>query len=588
MDAQCPGCLISLPPGLPADTIYIGNPPDGEVGVPYDEDISFRMPQSTTPVAAIDPDVPPGLPISKIKITSVNNLPPGLSWEANKLTFNTGDGDTDGCVKFCGTPTLPDSFYVQVTVTATVFGIDQSSSFYLRMYVAPAGVTNDGFSMLNNVGCGSATVFFTNNIPSNGDPGFSYFWDFGNGNTSTLEDPLPQVYNYPGVYPVTYEATIDTAGYFLTGVTIVDTDCNDFNIPPADKPDLFILITSPGGTLLHTSEVKTNTDLPVTFFVNIPLGEGNYNIEVKDDELIGTEQCGSVNFNKTTTGLLIDGQLELTVTINHPVTVVNTVDSVYVFPVPDTPELSFASLDWCEGDIATLEVSNYNSGLQWYGDTLLLAGETGQVLEVSTPGNYWVVYTSPDGCTAGSEVLALTFHVPPALPIFDDDGNLLYVTNPPAGDDYSLQWYIEGEIIPGATGLTYCMTTEGTNDYTLEITDLLTGCTNDYTYSATFNPEEDCVSSVDDRFAGPGALRVFPNPVSSELNIEVEEMAAGQVEMVCFNALGQALLRHQVIHSGGAFSASIIAEALDSGWYVLLVKNQESGWMGRTTFIKAE
>ncbi|MBK6622882.1 MAG: PKD domain-containing protein [Saprospirales bacterium] len=589
LHAQCPGCVITLPSGIALDTVYLGAAPDGEVGVPYDEDISFRMPMSTTPVSILDPTIPPGLPILEINIISVSNLPPGLSWEANKLTFDVDNGDTDGCVKFCGIPTLSDSFFVEVTVTANVFGIVQSSSFYLALYIAPASSGNFGFSMLNNVGCGSATVSFTNNIPSNGNPGFSYEWDFGNGNTSTLENPGTQTYNLPGVYPVEYTATVDTSGYFLTSVTIVDTDCNDFNIPPADKPDLFIIITNPGGATIYTSPVATNTDVPKTFFLNIPLGNGNYGIEVFDDELIGTEQCGSVNFNQTTTGLLIDGQLEVTVNIIHPITTLNTLDSVYVYPIPDAPLLSFESEEWCEGDSALLEVTNYTGGLQWYVDSLPIAGAISSVLQAQTPGDYWAVYTSGDGCTASSEVVSLSFYTLPALPVFSNDENLLFVTNPANLPlSYSLQWYQAGTAIPGATDLTYCITGEGSSDFSLEVTDLVTGCTNEYNSQSTYDPQADCISGSSEEFAAQGALNLYPNPVFNELTVEMGDLDSGVVELAVLNGLGQTQLQFRVEHPGGEFVYQVPAHSLLPGWYVLLVKSSDGTWMARAPFVRAD
>jgi hypothetical protein len=73
----CPGCMIDLP-DLPEDTIYLSPAPDGQVGEYYEEDISFRMPKTTTPVAAVDPDVVPDVAIESITILSVTNVPPRL------------------------------------------------------------------------------------------------------------------------------------------------------------------------------------------------------------------------------------------------------------------------------------------------------------------------------------------------------------------------------------------------------------------------------------------------------------------------------------------------------------------------------
>lgn len=587
LHAQCPGCAISLPSGIATDTIYLGGAPDGQVGLAYDEDISFRMPMTTTPVAAVDPTIPPGLPITEINIISVSNLPPGMSWEASKLQFSVATGDTDGCVKFCGIPTLSDSFFIQVTVTANVFGIIQSSSFALAMYIAPASVTNQGFTMTGNIGCGQALVNFTNNVPSNGISGFSYFWDFGNGNTTTQENPAPQAYNEPGAYLVSYSATVDTSDYFLTAVTILDTDCNDFNIPPADKPDLFIRVKSPLGSTIYTSSVASNVNIPHTFYLNLVIGPGNYSIEVADDELIGTEECGSVNFSQTTTGILSDGELKVSLNINHPIQTIQSVDSVYVFPVPDAPILDFETQDFCQGDLAELTVINYSSGLQWYNDTLPIPGATDLVLMTDQPGLYWAQYTSEHGCVSSSQAVEITFHPLPALPQFTNANNLLSVNPSILPASYSLQWYQNGEAITGATGLEYCMETEGSFEMGLEVTNLQTGCSNLYTHAEIYDPELECYSGADDLLAGKSGLRLYPNPVSAELNLSIGEAPAGQVEIAIANSLGQVVFRKQLFHPGGQFAQTAALEELLGGWYVATVHSEEGTWALRAPFIKA-
>jgi PKD repeat protein len=199
----CPGCAVNLPPGLPADTLFLQNLPDGVEGTYYNQDISFRMPMTTTPVNAIDSTTPPGLTISKIEIVSIEGVPPGLFWQPNQTVFETAT-ETDGCVKFCGTPTESDTFVMTVRIKATVFVITQEATFPLRVYIAPKVSVTDGFSMTGFEGCGATTASFTNNIPSGGAPGFSYEWDFGDSTTFEGENPPPHTYDTPGIYPVTY------------------------------------------------------------------------------------------------------------------------------------------------------------------------------------------------------------------------------------------------------------------------------------------------------------------------------------------------------------------------------------------------
>jgi hypothetical protein len=588
LQAQCPGCVIDLPGNFPADTIYLGPAPDGEAGAYYNQDISFRMPMSTTPVSAIDPTTPPGLPISSIQIVSVGNLPPGVNWEASKLDFNVGAGDTDGCVKFCGTPVISDTFFVQVTVNANVFGIVQSSSFTLPLYIAPSSVVNQGFGMINNIGCGSATVSFINNIPSNGMNGFSYWWDFGNGNVSNLENPGPQTYSQAGEYAVQYNAVIDTIGHILTGVTILETDCSDFNLPPFNKPDLYIVVKNPSGVTIYTSPVVDNATVPYTFAVNINLQDGNYTIDVYDEEtLFGPEYCGTVNFTKNTTGILSSGALKVSLNIINPIVTVNTTDYVQVYAIPDAPILDYDATTACDGTPILLEAVNYAEGIVWLLDGLVIPGAADPAYEALESGSYWAVYTSPDGCTANSGSVDLTFIPLPNAPIFTLNDNLLYLLNPnvlPAA--WSAQWYFEGTAIPGATGLSYCMTASG--EHTLGITDLATGCTNYYTQPTAFLPGVACISSTEEADLANGSLRLFPNPVQSLLNLQIGEMKAGEVEIYCLNNLGQILLQYNVAHPGGEFAFQMPAQSLPNGWYTLAIRSAEGNWTARAPFVKAD
>jgi len=49
---DCPNCTYELPTDLGVDTIYIDQVPDAVAGEYYETVISFRLPKTTTPVAA--------------------------------------------------------------------------------------------------------------------------------------------------------------------------------------------------------------------------------------------------------------------------------------------------------------------------------------------------------------------------------------------------------------------------------------------------------------------------------------------------------------------------------------------------------
>lgn len=565
----CPGCEINLPT-LPADTIYLSAAPDGEVGVFYEEDISFRLPKTTTPVNATDPGTPPGLNINKITIISLVNLPPGLSWEANQLEFNPGN-ETDGCVRFCGTPLQPGLYDVQVFVTAEVLLVTQSTSFSFPLYIAPSSSVNAGFSMTNNSGCGSVTVEFENNVPSGGAEGFSYLWDFGNGFQSLSENPPPVTYSQPGIYEVNFNATIDTAGYTLTTVHVLEAGCGDTSIPPIfnGAPDLYLKIKNPAGDIIFQTSPVNNAPIPFAFTVNLPLDEGNYELEVRDDDTFGSESCGSVNFNRSTSGTLASGALEVALDILHPLTTLQTTDTVTVYELPEKPLVEPAAGAWACAGASVLLTTNYDEHLQWYRDTTLLFGENFPELLTAEPGNYWVSYTSPDGCRVESEPVNFSLLPLPAPPAFYNNKNLLVLNEPallPA--HYELQWLVNGNAVPGANGLEFCITEPGTQLYTLVVTDLDTGCKREYSLGASYNPAYNCLTPVKE-IAGGLAFKAYPNPSSGIVLVEIEYVNDAEVELAVLNGLGQQVLTIPAQLSPGTNKVEVDLSGLENGLYWL-------------------
>lgn len=580
----CPGCSIDLPP-LPEDTIFLGAAPDGVAGEFYDGDISFRMPKTTTPVNAQDPGTPAGLGISKITIVSLLNVPPGLSWEPNQVEFDPGN-ETDGCVKFCGTPLIPGFYEVEVFVTAEVSLITQSTSFSFPIYIAPSVSSTDGFAMTNASGCGEVTVDFSNNIPSNGLTGYSYDWDFGNGETSGEENPGAVTYSEPGIYEVNYEATIDTFGYQLTTVQVLEAGCDDVALPPifSGAPDLYIKINDPDGNQVFSTNAITNSPLPSAWNVNLMLGPGDYTLEVRDDDTIGSDGCGTVTFNQNTSDTLVDGELVVFVSIIHPVFTVSSTDTVIVFENPAPPIVMPDDLvQICEGEEIDL-LTDYSDNLQWYRDTTVLFGETLQFLTVSSSGNYWVEYTSPDGCKSQSEAVEVIVQGPPALPAFQVTGNLLAVLNPDLlPGDYSLQWSIDGQAIPGATDLEFCITEPGTALYSLTVVNNVTGCSNEFSLGAGYDSSYDCdmLLSSDEVRAIEQSLVVFPNPATDFLNVRFEGEDFSNIEISIVDAVGRTWKSNQFQASAGIFTEKIELNDLPAGVYLLQIRLEDGSVVRR-------
>ena len=556
----CPGCVVTLPDNLPEDTIYLTPAPDGMLGSYYDADLSFRLPKSTDPVAEVDSTVAPGTPLDAITITGVSGLPPGMTWEVNQSEYDLAV-ETDGCVKFCGTPLTDGFFVVQVELEAQVSIITQPTSFGLPLIIGPASSDTDGFGLENNLGCGSTTVTFTNNVPSMGDPSFTYLWDFGDGTSSTEENPAPLSYTQPGTYIVDYLATIDTFPSTLTEVLVTAVGCTDI----LGEPDLVATLRDATGATVWESDEVADTDPPVSWAPNLLLSDQTYSLEIRDDDLIGSDICGTVSFGWTDSGVFTDGDLSVTITTNKPVATVSSQATVTVYPIPEAPAFGGAEpILTCPDGEVFFEVPPVPGDFQWFLDSLPIDGATGNVLSATQEGSYFVRFTSPDGCSVDSEMQQLEFITPPPVPEFGVDGNLLRLIDEevyPEGTTF--QWFVGGNPIDGATERRYCI--EQTGSYSVQVTDPVTGCSNLFLFpiGIIFQSDTACTTPTDE-VAWAQELRIYPNPVGGVLWVELPATLENSAQLELYSAAGT-LLRRQ------AFARQLDFSQLASGVYFLKI-----------------
>lgn len=511
----CPGCAVTLPPGLPADTIYLPDLPDGVSGTYYEQDISFRLPQTTTPVNAIDSTTPPGLTISKFEIISIDGLPPGMYWQPNQFNFNIPN-QTDGCIKICGTASTSDSFELIVKLKATILFISQEATFPMSLYIAPKVSNTVGFAMTDPEGCGSTTVTFSNNVPSNGVSGFTYSWDFGDGTPLfTGENPAPHTYDQVGTYTVSYHAEVDTAGYFLESIKVLTVECSDGL--GLGAPDLYLQIFAPnnGPKVFDSSPDVNNTPLPYVFPVGISLGAGNYTLNVIDEDsgIKGSDDdCGSVSFNFLSNGTIVAGGLTVAFNILHPVEDITSTDTVTIFPQPIAPTVNAANgLSACTDENNLVLMSSYGSGNQWLLNGANIAGATDFIYSPLESGYYQAQIISQYGCVATSDSAHIELFSLPAEPVWYNYNNSLRLFDTSAlPNQYTLQWYAGTNPIPGETGIWYCSMMSGT--FGLEVTDLETGCTNTYTNQVINDPQFDCTVGTNN--IEYQQLEILPNPAS--------------------------------------------------------------------------
>ena len=475
----CPGCQVDLRP-MPDDTLFLSEINEGFENVYFDQDLSFRLPKTTTPVYAIDSMTVPGIPISKFKIVGLSNLPPGLSWEANQTEFDP-TMQTDGCAKICGTPLATGQYFVNVDLEATVFGLSQSTSFAFEIFIFPEPDSTKLFEIFNQNGCGTTEAIFVNNVPSNGNPGFSYFWSFGNGESSTEENPANVSYDFPFVYPVVFMATIDTFPAQMSRLSVISAECKDTRIPPilTGNPDLYFIIEELDGTEVFKSTNLENTDFPADFNVNLTLEVRDYRLKVFDDDdiLAGADDlCGEVIFNPRQSVLLKDSinNMDVLLTFFKPVTQIVERDTVIVYGQPPVPTITPESGQVkCGGQNEF--TASVGQNIQWYHEGNPVS--TDSVLMANQAGRYWVEFVDPvSECSAVSDtavIAPLAFPERPVLtaelPTIKCEGDIQLSSSV----NGNIEWFYNGNAFSSDTDIK--VNQSGT--YIVHHTDSTTNCT---------------------------------------------------------------------------------------------------------------
>lgn len=438
--AQCPLCTIDLtcdsvpaapklcPASLPTDT----------AGQYYSADITFYIPKQFN-----DPQYGT-VNLNQIEVLGVTGLPPGMTWTAyNYLGVATNSfyppasppSSERGCAKICGTPPLPfdDSITVSAVAYVTVSGVNASQNVSFKVYlkIIPNPSGNSVFTMSNSQGCNSVTVNFTPNLQSNGNPLYTYDWNFGNGNTSTAEN-VSQTYTTPGTYTV--KCTTKVFHYVITAVNITALNanwCGDVEefFCFSNNPDVFFQVNSNGG--ITTSDTIWNIKTPSWSNLNFPIEGSSFIIYFFDadngpptgspTDSLGYQTIavsgngGTYNFNTPspfsgTQGSVTVGKLVKDTYIDS--------DKVYVYAPPAIQSFTYSPNDTvCAGDSVKLSVDTGYS-YQWYNDSVLIFGATNAVYYAKQSGNYKVKVTSVNGCTSSSSATTVFISPNPMVSVF--------------------------------------------------------------------------------------------------------------------------------------------------------------------------
>ncbi len=245
------------------------------------------------------------------------------------------------------------------------------SIVYDTVKVFPQPVANFGTNPTN--GCTPITISFTNT--SAGFPD-TYFWDFGNGNTSTAENPADEIFTTDTVI-TTYTITLRVLNQCGT-----DTVSRTIQVLPKNAQSLFALDTTIGCVPLTVNVEDISQG---AIIVNYDFGDGN----------------SSSNPDPTHT-FTDTGTFTIRQFISNTCTFDTSEQTIVVQPGPQVAFTQVPSTN-CEGqDIQFQSQTSSVSGFRWdfgTGDTSVLSNPA---YAFPAPGTYTVtldVVSAINSCT---------------------------------------------------------------------------------------------------------------------------------------------------------------------------------------------
>ena len=566
--AQCPGCITNMnftitpaAPGITPDTL-----PDGIAGQYYDADVNFYLPAQFTSSGT-------NVTLTKLEVLSVAGLPFGMSFQsssANNTFFPSQNPPTTehGCAKVCGTPAFAGQYSMVVFVRAyvnTIIGSQTSdNSFTLPIKITAGSAGNTSFSVINGSGCGSVTASFLTNLHSNGKPGFSYLWNFGNGTTSTSETPPAVTYTIPGQHQVICHTIIDTVNFsYLNNVTVLGTSCSDYS----GAPDLYVMVKDLNDNTIYKSIVVSNTNPPVSFILpNVQINHNqNYILQIWDEDT-GIEApddfCHSFQIPGNSLGNTYwSGSDGISFTASKVLFTYIDTATITVFALPERPKVSATPANGaCINDSILLSCSTADN-YQWFNDTTLLLGATNQTMYVNTPGHFFVLVTDSIGCQSRSDTADIVFYGNPPKPTFWRTGDTLKTLL----TGFNLQWYLNGNSLSGDTNQTCLIVVAG--NYKVIATSVH-GCAKSsdavYYQPSSHAGIENTESLLND-------FSVYPNPTDGHFNVKFNILTNIDLTISMCDILGQRLYYEELANFSGNYDKALNIK-LNPSVYFLEIK----------------
>ncbi len=449
------------------------------------------------------------------------------------------------------------------------------------------------------------TINFVNNSTNKIN---SYLWDFGDGTTSTNENPS-HTYAAQGNYTVSLTTTNDAGNNTkekIDFIRIQNPDqpiVSDLNICSGESATL----TASGNSeyLWYTSAAEsTNIASGATFITPVLTSNKTYYVEgVIDGCVTNTRTVVNITVSPSpqkpvatnqsicsgeSVILAVSGNSEykwyetssggtsIASGATYETPVLNTSKTYYVegflgnctsartevkaiiLASPEQPISSTQNI--CKGESTTL-IATGNSNYKWYdtpvGGSSITSGSSYETPVLDSSVTYYIEGIIGDCITQTRTEVKIIVSENPDQPIIEINQNQKLTV---ASDFFTYQWYHNGEIISGADQSEYTPTKVG--EYTIEVTNE-GGCNS---ISKVFNVDQSFLNLSRDT----KTFTYYPNPVNDNDILHIEGFTPEDYDVRIVNLQGKIVIQSTPV-------SKIDISELSDGLYILLINNKPIG-----------
>jgi uncharacterized protein (TIGR02145 family) len=511
----------------------------------------------------------------------------------------------------------------------SVQAIDQSFQGSAWATEQSFSITQVGANFTYDTACvGSATKFKDQSFTS-AESIVAWFWDFGDGSTSTLQNP-EHAFSMGGIHNVSLKVSSgNSADSVFKQVYVKDAPVASFI---ADT-----VCTGKKTTITNTSQDKgltinscqwdlgdNDTSNAKVTVQHLYAADGSYYVQLK---LIAENGCVSSFSNNVLVGkiptpvitysyggsALCKGDFSIIQAVQVPqptyiykwyrngdlqtntmntftilnagiyiAEVTNTIgkckseslpEEIIVYERPDTVIIQAVNYNpnICSGTQQVTITAEPNSEIyqyRWfYNDVLIAGADTSQYTDYLKDGSYKTIVGSGQ-CEVSSQSLILTFKPVPQKPDIYTMGPVVWILACSNDTASEYKWYFNGNILPEARKPLF-VANKQTGYYNVRISNG-NGC---YTSSDTIligDANKDAFNEDD------GTIILYPNPNNGTFNIYFQSNYLGEVQVSIYNILGKLIYSEWFNKTEYLMSDKIDLKKCTPGNYVIKVKSTDN------------